>query len=113
MTKCVIKKLEGVITYVEVKGHATSNTFGRDIVCNSISIAVQNLAVGAANVAELQNSEMDIGADANFKLVMSLEDAKTIKLLSETFLIMMRMLSNQHSNYLEMELTDEKNIKED
>lgn len=109
MTKCIIKKTNGIITYVKVQDHALSDTFGRDIVCNSISIVVQNLAVGAANVAKLENSEMNVGANANFMLNMSLEDAKSIKLLSETFLVMMTLLTHQYPNYLEMELTDENN----
>lgn len=109
MTKCVVAKSNGLIMAVEVKGHALAGTFGRDIVCNSISMIAQNLAVGIVNVAKLENAEVNADANAILEIKLSNEDAFAVKLLTDTFLEMITLLSSQYPNYLTLEVNDEKN----
>lgn len=101
MIKVVIKKHNDSILSVEVKGHADSAEYGRDLVCAGVSSITVGIANMLASKGFLEDGNIiDIKPGYTYFEVYNSNDV--IQLVLETFEVMLLTIAEDNSKYIQI-----------
>lgn len=104
MTEVVFTKTEkGLITCVQLKGHADSAPYGQDLICNSITVATQILGIGICETLQIEPEELIFKPEIpEVKIKLKAFHAVKAADMTNTFFEYMSLLSKNYTNYLKM-----------
>lgn len=104
MTKITIYRKDNRIVKYEAVGHANYAEIGKDIVCASISVILQNVIMGIQILCINFNFKMESGYMLVDLTDIDLQNKeKELEILLETMVSMVEGLSKQYPEYITME----------
>lgn len=92
----------------EISGHSGYAEIGNDIICASVSSAAFMVANTITEILRIKGAQIKV-EDAYLKFLLSSEDAKLAKTHLDGFLLHMKTLANDYSEYI---ICKRKRIKE-
>ena len=92
---------DDVIVSFELSGHSGAGEEGTDIVCSAISSAVYMAANTIIEIMKL--SPETVVRDGYLKVLMTLEDARKSKVITDGLYLHLSELRNQYPNNLKLE----------
>ena len=110
MTKIKLFKSNDIYTGFEVSGHTGYSTYGKDIVCASISSIVQSCALGIIKVlgisAEITRNDENGYIKLELPNNLTNENVHDIQVLFETMKVSIEDLLEGYSKYIKMEVIE-------
>jgi uncharacterized protein YsxB (DUF464 family) len=100
MIKVSIKKHNDSIISIEVKGHADSNEYGKDLVCAGVSTITVGIANTLCEKGFLDNGRIDLENGYAYVEVYNSNDV--YQLILETFEIMLFTIEENNSDYIQI-----------
>lgn len=96
MITITVKHVDEHITSLEVKGHANSNEYGRDLVCAIVSGITTGLANALYEIMNIDNSIVEEG-HVHFEIY---EPNETTDTIMNTGLIMLKTAQEVNEKYI-------------
>lgn len=97
-------KSEGRLTGFAVSGHAGYDDYGHDIVCASVTSAVQMAANGITEVLKL-GAQVDVGEN-EIKMTLDRADAKKGQAFLQALLLHLNLLSEDYEGTIQVNLSE-------
>jgi uncharacterized protein YsxB (DUF464 family) len=107
MITCKVTKRQGIIIAIDVQGHANSGPSGHDLICASVSVLMQTLALGLNNVMKLK-AKIDFeprNGSGKFNIQIPFKRARQAHHMTKTFTDSLQILARDNPKYLKVEVT--------
>lgn len=101
MIKVVIKKHNDSIVSVEVKGHAGSAEYGKDLVCAGVSSVTVGIANMLANKGFIEEGN-EIVIKPGYTYIEVYNSNDVFQLVLETFEVMLLTIAEDNSKYIQI-----------
>lgn len=101
MIKVVIKKHNDSIVSVEIKGHADSAEYGKDLVCAGVSCVTVGIANMLTSKGFLENGNI-IAIKSGYTYFEVFNSNDTIQLVLETLEVMLLTIAEDNSKYIQI-----------
>lgn len=99
MIKINIKQVNNKINTIEVKGHASYDESGKDIVCASVSSIIITTINGLVNLKE---TGFEYEENDGYVKIVIIEDTKEINALISNMISLLKDLEKQYSKYIKI-----------
>lgn len=103
MIKAEFVSCNGALTGFSVSGHAMFAEFGSDIVCASVSSALQLTANG---ITEIANKPADIKVEENLISLKVLQQGEVVEAFLKAFKLQLEILLEDYPNKIEIITTE-------
>ena len=100
MTNVLIKKQNNFISYIEIKGHAFSAKYGRDLVCAGISTVTTGICNALAELSIYDENQITI--EEGLIIIPNLISDEKIQLICEVLIVQLEMIKQSYPNYIEI-----------
>ena len=100
MIKVFIKKHNDSIVSVDIKGHADSAEYGKDLVCAGVSSVTVGIANMQAKKGFLDKGKIELKSGYTYIEVYNSDDV--IQLVLETFETMLLTIAEDNSKYIQI-----------
>lgn len=100
MIKVFIRKQKDSIISIEIKGHADSDEYGKDLVCAGVSSVTIGIANMLAKKGFLDKGRIEIKSGYTYIEVTDSDDV--IQLVLETFETMLLTIAEDNSKYIQI-----------
>ena len=99
MIKVKIFESDDKITRIQIKGHAKSNEYGKDLVCAGVS----SIAVGILNTIEEYQKKVSVIMDEGLIDISVLEQDYELDIILNTLIIQLKTIKESYSKYIRIE----------
>ncbi len=100
MTHVTVKKANGYISEIEIKGHALSGKYNHDIVCAGISTVVFGICNSLEELSTYDTNQI-IFQDDMIK-IPNLIDQKDIQIICEVMIVQLQTIQRSYPKYIEI-----------
>jgi hypothetical protein len=100
MTNVKVTRNDHLISDIEIKGHALSGRYNKDIVCAGISSVVFGIC-NALNELSSYNEELIIFKDEMIK-ISDISNDKNVQLICEVLIVQLETIKRSYPKYIEI-----------
>lgn len=102
MTKVTILKCGNFISNIEIKGHALSSEYGKDVVCAGISTVITGICNSLEELTDYNVNQITI--KSGHVIIPNINKDEKIQLICEVMIVQLKMIEQSYPKYIEISL---------
>ncbi len=102
MTHVKIIKKQNMTTHIEVKGHALSAQYGKDIVCAGISTVITGICNALDAISIYDGNQITI--KEGLVIIPNLIDNEKVQIICEVLIVQLQMIERSYPKYIEISI---------
>lgn len=96
MIKVNIFKNQDIVSGIEIKGHANSGEYGKDLVCAGVSA----ISIGMNNALDAKGIECNVEVESGYFRLMLNEESDVAQIILFTAIVQLETIQESYSKYI-------------